>query len=425
MTTAKPFTTRHPFTVDKDISSQTFWSRTFKERDETFAWLRKNAPVSWHPPYEDPTMPPEIHGEAGYWAVTLADDIRAASQDYALYSSTGGSISYAPRHPDLVQSPTFIAMDPPEHTSYRQAISAAFTPKSVGRISEKIRQRAADIIGSVIGVGEFDFVAEVSAKLPMLTIADMVGVPDSLTEDFALAGDRLVGARDPELVPPGENPIEYSGKQMMILREIGVDIVNHRRTHPADDIATGLASYEMDGKLLTDDDIAAMMVLLSIAGNDTTKQTTSHTLLSLDRNPDQRAWLLEDFDGRIVGAIEEFIRHASPVMEFGRRAMHDTEMGGQQIAKDDKVVLFYCSGNRDESVFEDPHRFDLTRPRLPHVGFGGGGVHFCLGNSVAKAQLRALYREILTRLPNIEVGEPELLHNEFINGVRRLPVRVS
>jgi cytochrome P450 len=425
MTTSRPFSTEHPFTTEMDISSQRFWSKTFKERDGTFEWLRKNAPVSWHPPYEDPAVPPEVHGEAGYWAVTLAKDIQVESQNYAMYSSAGRAISYAPQHPDLAQSATFLEMDPPRHTKYRQAISAAFTPKGVGRINNKICERAAAIIDNVLGAGEFDFVTEVSAKLPMLTIADMVGVPDSLTEAFAHAGDCLVGAGDPEILPPGENPIEFAGKQIMILREIGVDLVNHRRTHPADDIATALANHEVDGKYLTDDDIAAMMMLLSVAGNDTTKQTTSHTMVSLDRNPDQRAWLIEDFDGRIAGAIEEFIRHASPVIEFGRMATDDTELGGQRIAKGDKVVMFYCSGNRDESVFEDPHRFDLTRPRMPHVGFGGGGVHFCLGNSVAKAQLRALYNEILTKLPNIEVGEPELLHNEFIHGIRRLPVRVS
>jgi cytochrome P450 len=423
METQRPFATEHPFTTDKDISSPGFWGQTFAERDETFAWLRVNAPVSWHPPYVDPAVPPEIHGEAGFWAVTRAGDIRTESQNYEVYSSTGCGVSFKPTHPDLVYSPTFLEMDPPRHTKYRQAISAAFTPRGVARIADKINERAAEIVGRVVGAGDFDFVAEVSAKLPMLTVADLVGVPDSLTEVFAQAGDRLVSGPDADGQAPGESPIEFFGKQMAILREIGVDLVNERRRNPRDDVATALANYRIDDHHLTDDDIGSMMALLSVAGNDTTKQTTSHTVVSLDRNPDQRAWLVADFDARIMPAVEEFIRHASPVLDFGRRAVEDAELGGQRIAKGDKVVMFYCSGNRDESVFPDPHRFDLARPRTAHVGFGGGGVHFCLGNGVARAQLRALYREITTKLPGIEVGEPELLHNEFIHGIRRLPVR--
>jgi cytochrome P450 len=164
-----------------------------------------------------------------------------------------------------------------------------------------------------------------------------------------------------------------------------------------------------------------MMALLSVAGNDTTKQTTSHTIISLDRHRDQRAWLAEDFEGRIRSAIEEFVRHASPVIEFGRLAVRDVELRGQHIAAGDKVVMFYCSGNRDETRFPEPSRFDLSRPATQHVGFGGGGIHFCLGNGVAKAQLRALYRQIIDRLPQLQVGDPVYLKNEFIHGVTRLP----
>jgi cytochrome P450 len=423
MTATRRFSTEHEFKTDKDISSQQFWSRSFAERDETFGWLRRNAPVSWHPPYEDPMMPPEIHGEAGFWAVTRADDIRTESQNHELFSSEGGGVSFRPSHPDLVFAPTFLEMDPPQHNKYRQAISAAFTPKGVGRIVEQINQRAAQIVERVVGAGEFDFVHEVSAKLPMLTIADLVGVPESLTETFARAGDALVSGPDEASIASGESPLDFTLRQYKTLGEIGVDMVRHRREHPADDVATALANYSVDGEHLSDEDIQSMMALLSVAGNDTTKQTTSHTVVSLDRNPSQREWLLADFDGRIMQAVEEFIRHASPVIEFGRRAVADTELAGQKIAAGDKVVMFYCSGNRDESVFAEPHRFDLTRSRSPHVGFGGGGVHFCLGNGVAKAQLRALFREITQRLPHLEVDEPVLLRNEFINGIAHLPAR--
>jgi cytochrome P450 len=420
----KVFTTEHPMTTDKDISSEAFWHQTFEKRDETFSWLRKNAPVSWHKPIEEPEIPPELHGEAGFWAVTRAQDIQYVSQNNELFSSDG-SVSLQPRHPDLVQPPTFLEMDPPKHTRYRRIMSAAFTPRGVARLSEKINQRAAQIIDRVVGAGKIDFVTEVSARLPMLTIADMVGVPDSLTETFAHAGDNFVGSRDPEILPPGVSPVDFALQQLGILRQVGVDLVDYRRNNPSSDIATALANAELDGKKLTDDDITSVMLLLSVAGNDTTKQTTTSTVISLDRNPDQRAWLMDDIEGRIAASIEEFIRHACPVIEFARTATQDTELGGQKIIKGDKVGIFYCSGNRDESVFEDPHRFDLTRPRRPHVGFGGGGVHFCLGNGIAKAQLRALFSEILTKLPKMDVGEPEYLYSKFINGVRHLPVTIN
>jgi cytochrome P450 len=424
-TPSKPFSNEHPITTGKDISSQEFWSKPFIERDETFGWLRENAPVSWHPPFEDPAVPQELHGEAGFWAVVRYRDIKAESQNYDLFSSRERSVPFKPQHPDLAQPPTFLEMDPPQHTRYRQVISSAFTPKGVARINDKLKERAREIIDNVEGrQGEFDFVSEVSARLPMLTIADMLGVPDDLTETFAHAGDDFIGAGDPA-VNKGEDPTRFAYKKLMILREMGIDLVNDRRKNPKDDIATALAAHEVEGHHLSDDDIMSMMLLLSTAGNDTTKQTTSHTLVSLYRDPDQREWLLEDFDARIANSIEEFIRHASPVIEFGRLATADAEMGGQQISKGDKVVMFYASGNRDESVYADPHRFDLKRPKIPHVGFGGGGVHFCLGHGVAKAQLRALFREILTRLPNLEiVGEPQMLQNEFIHGIRKLSVRV-
>lgn len=413
----------HPFTTGQDISSDAFWKQTFVERDEAFAWLRQNAPVSWHPPMEDENVPPEIHLEAGFWAVTRLTDIQHVSQNNELFSSAQGRVMVRPQHPDHRQPPNFIEMDPPEHTRYRQIISAAFTPRSVARLSAKMQERAEQIIGRVVGAGEIDLVTEVSAKLPMLTIADMLGVSDDLSETFAQAADNFIGGHDESMLPPGVTPVEFMMQQIGIVREIGIDLINFRRENPADDVATALANARIDGQALTDDQISSVMLLLSVAGNDTTKQTTTSTVLSLDRNPDQKAWLLEDFDGRIAGSIEEFVRYASPVISFSRAATQDIELGGQQILAGDKVGIFYCSGNRDESSFEDPHRFDLLRPRAQHVGFGGGGVHFCLGNGIAKAQLTLLFKEIFRQLPNLTVaGEPEYLHSEFINGIRHLPV---
>ncbi|OHV58635.1 hypothetical protein BCD48_42455 [Pseudofrankia sp. BMG5.36] len=420
--------TRHPVTTGKDISSTAFWAQSFEKRDETFAWLREHAPVSWHEPAETLAMTAEEHGEAGFWAVTRAADITYVSQNHSIFSSADewGGVGFVPR-PSFSGSggePNFLVMDPPNHTQYRQVMSAAFTPKAVGRLSAKIAERAAQIVGGVVGAGEIDFVTGVAARLPMLTVADLIGVPESLIEEFAHAGDNWINALNPEIVPAGKSPFEFMLEQQAILRKIGVDLVDYRRKHPADDVATALAGAEVDGRRITDDQIESIMVLLSIAGNDTTKQTTTLSTVSLWRNPDQKARLMQDFDGRIASAIEEFVRHACPVLTFGRTATKDTEIHGVQVDRGDKLVLFYGSGNRDESVFEDPHRFDLSRGRSPHVAFGGGGVHYCLGNGVAKAQLRALFSEILTKLPNMEVGEPEFSVNAEIRNVKRLPVRI-
>lgn len=417
----------HPVTTDKDISSVAFWQRPFRERDETFRWLRHNAPVSWHPPLEVPELPPEIHGEAGFWAVVRFDDVAFVSQHHDLFSSDQekyGAISLRPSVPALMLRPSFMTMDPPLHTRYRQILGRAVTPRSAARLTGRIDERSAQIVDRVRGAGDIDFVPEVAGRLPMMTLADMIGVPDSQVDAFITAADRYVGTSDPGTTA-GLDPVAFAVRQMAVLREIGCDTVRHRRSHPADDIGTALAYGEIDGRPLTDDEIESVILLLTVAGYDTTKQTTSLTLVQLWRNPDQRAWLAADFETRIPGAMEEFVRHASPVMSFARTATADVELGGRTIRAGDKVVLFFASANRDDSVFPDPHRFDLERPRIRHFGYGGG-VHYCLGSHIARAELRGMFRQILAKLPDMEVGEPEPLrrHREFIHGISRLPVRI-
>jgi cytochrome P450 len=437
MTTTHPsfgwHRTEHPLTTDKDISSEDFWRKSFDERDETFAWLRKHAPVSWHAPKEAPELPDDAKFEAGAWAVVKNETIRYVSENNELFSSDRdkwGDTKWRPMDPAATMrgSATFLELDPPDHTRYRQLMSKAFTPKAVARLSEKIEERAAAIVDRVVGMGEFNFVTEVSARLPMLTVADMIGIPESQVEAFAHAGEILEAANDPDFFVEGKTPNEVRMEASMALAQIGSELIEYRRKNPADDIATALALGETpDGRAFDLGDILPVFGLLSVAGNDTTKQTTTHTLYNLWNNPDQRAWLEEDFEGRIRIATEEFIRHASPVIDFARTATQDLELEGQQIAQGDMVVMFYCSGNRDEDVFEDPHAFNLQRfanGPATHVGFGGGGVHYCLGNAVAKAQLKAVYRNVLGKLGHMEIlGEPDPLFNEFINGVKTLPVR--
>ena len=411
--------TPHERTIDLDISSNAFWARTFEERDGSFARLRREAPVSWHPPTEFPFP----HEEVGFWAVVGNDDINAVSRQTSRFGSRYG-VSLDPFPIDLAGSLSFfLMMDVPEHARYRALVTAAFTRRQIAMIDEQIRSAAREIVGDLIGAGDVDFVEHCAARLPMRTIADMMGVPESERVAAARAGDAVIGRADPSFGDPAD-PIGTVIRARDHLYALGADLAQHRRAHPTDDLITNLVNAEVDGQRLTDDDIGAFMVLFTVAGNDTTRNTTSLTAVAFDRNPDQRAYLLEDFDARIMPAIEEFVRYGSPVMQFTRTALVDTELGGQQIAEGDKVCVFYCSGNRDEAVFDRPHDFDVSRAKNPHVGFGGGGPHFCVGAGLARSQLRALTGELLTRVPNIEVGEPEFAAGNFIRIVDKLPVHV-
>jgi cytochrome P450 len=419
MITSALFTARHARTTDVDISSVRFWGQPFDARDQAFARLRHEAPVSWHPPLEVPFP----HDQGGFWAVTRAADITEASRSPEVFGSRYG-VGLEPVPYDPAVAGSFLSMDAPEHRKHRGLISAAFTPKAVHRISARIEQSAARIVDGLIGRGEIDFVRDFSSQLPMETVSDIVGVPESERANVARAAENMIGAGDAVDVPPAEYA-EFATGQAAYLFTIGMSLAAHRRSHPGDDLMTNLVQAEIDGERLTDTDIGQFMVLMAIAGNDTTKQTTTHTALALDAHPDQREWLTADFDNRIGGAVDEFVRHATPVMQFARTALADVELAGVRISAGDKVGLFYCSGNRDETVFEDPAVFDLSRPRSPHVGFGGGGPHYCLGNGVARTQLRALFKELLTRVPHIEFGSPVPIPGHFINGVSALPAHVG
>ncbi len=387
--------------------------------------------MSWHPPVSS-VFPP--HSEAGYWAVTRHADVKYVSQHTDVFSSALG-MSVDPPLPAEIQQATsfFLAMDPPEHTLYRRLISATFTPpKQVRRIEAQIQANAADIVDRLIerlrdGGDEIDFVTECSAKLPMRTVSDMIGIaPPQDQQAVAYAAESLFSATDDDYAS-FEERATHALTQIGILTSSGIELAQLRRREPHDDLMTNIVNAEVDGHQLTDVQIGSFMVLLASAGNDTTKQTTSHAFKALADNPDQKkAWLTADFDVRIAQAVEEFIRWATPVLNFARHATVDTELAGTQIkAGGEKVALFYCSANRDDAVFDRPGEFDITRSPNPHFGFGGGGPHFCLGANLARTELRQLFHQLLTRLPEVQVGEPEYLHSNVIHGgVKRLPVKL-
>jgi len=403
-----------------DITSHGFWSQPFAARDETFAQLRAGEGLSWHRPF--PSMFPIE--EPGYWALTRRADIVFVSQHPELFTSAQG-IALDPMPAEIQHFASFfLTMDPPQHTVYRRLISSAFTPRNVRQIEEQIHRNAVSIVDDLVGAGDIDFVEACSARLPMLTIMEMLGVPKADQPAVSKAAEKLFGLSDDEYSSLEERA-QATINEIMLLNTTGQELAKFRRANPGDDLMTSIVNAEVDGHRLTDEEMGAFLILLASAGNDTTKQATTHTMMALVENPDQRAWLMEDFENRIGPAIEEFVRWSSPVLQFARFVTEDTEINGQPVSAGEKVGLFYCSANRDEAVFDEPSRFDLQRSPNPHLGFGGGGPHFCLGNQLTKAELRNLFRELLTRLKTVEFGEPDLLHSSFVHGVKRLPAFVK
>jgi cytochrome P450 len=409
--------TTHP--PEADLGSFEFWGRPAEERDEYFAWLRRQAPLTRHEPPEDILGMPD-QGRLHYWAIVRYDDVRRISREPKTFCSSQG-VHFADAPPEVFEaSQSFLAMDAPRHTKLRGLVSAAFTPRQVARIEQGIRSAAERIVAEAAPTGGGDFVELIAKRLPMATISDMIGVPDADRERVVEAADALISIYDPEFLGDRQ-PMEVLGGGLWTLTEFAIELAKHREKHPGDDLMTALVQAEVDGERLTHPEIGAFLVLLSVAGNDTTRHTTSHALRALTLNPDQRRLLLEDPEARLPTAVEEFVRWASPVMTFRRTTTREVELHGQKLPLGEKVVMFYQSANRDERAFPDPWRFDVTRDPNRHLGFGGGGPHYCMGASLARTQLRALFGEMLRVMPEIEAGEPELLRSPFIHGVKRMP----
>lgn len=422
--TVSPITTMSSRPYDPiDISSKAFWSTTAAEREKSFAQLRAQRPVSWHRPVEETLMPdPE---DPGFWAVTRHADILTVSRDSETFLSGKGVLFDTVPEELLEASQSFLAMDAPRHTLIRKLVHSAFTPRQVARIESSIKDNAKAIVAELKVAGSgVDFVEQCAKELPIRTLSDMVGIPESERQQVAHAADALVSWADP-IYLDGRNALEVLVANQFYLHQVANQLAADRRENPGTDLISALVHAEVDGDRLTDAEVAAFFVLLAVAGNDTTRQATSHALKALTDHPDQRAWLMDDFDDRIGGAVEEFVRWATPVMTFRRTAAVDVELGGQQIAAGDKVVMFYASGNWDTEVFDHPEVFDLSRKPNPHLGFGGGGRHFCLGAHVARTQLRAIFGELLHQLPDLAAGEPAYLQGNFVHAIRAMPCTFS
>jgi cytochrome P450 len=404
-----------------DLSELSFWDSTPEERDEAFAALRASRPVAR---YKRPaTMLNENPDpEDVFWAILRHEDIRTVSRDAERFTSTHGT-QWDDLSPEINEaSQSFLGMDDPRHSELRRLVSAGFTPKHVRALEEGIQRDAQQIVDELEDHETGDFVQLVSRRLPTMTVMRMIGVPESEHERLADVSEAAVAWNDPEFVGD-RSAIEMIGEVIATFHQAATEMAELRERKPADDLMTALVQAEVDGRKLTRDEIGAFFVLMSVAGNDTTRQAVSHTMLALTRYPDQRQLLLDDLEGRIETAVEEFIRWSTPVMTFARVATCDTEIGGQAVPEGDRVVMFYSSGNRDETVFDEPHRFDIERTPNRHLGFGGGGPHYCMGAPLAKMQVQSIFTKLLARYPELAVDNPKYLVGNFINGITKMEMR--
>jgi cholest-4-en-3-one 26-monooxygenase len=312
-------------------------------------------------------------------------------------------------------------MDPPQHTRQRAFVNRGFTPRLIGRLAKHIRDICDTLIDEVVPRGTADFVTDVAAQLPLHVICELVGAPVADRGWIFEKSNMLVGFDDPEFRQSPEEGMQAAAEIYAYAGELAA----RRREQPADDIVTRLLQPNEAGEVLTTDEFDLFFLLLTVAGNETTRNAASGGMLAFFEHPDQWRRLLDD-PGLVPTAAEEIVRWVSPVNLFRRTATCDTEIGGQAIAEGDKVVVFYASANRDESVFADPQVFDIGRDPNPHVGFGGGGPHFCLGRHLAALELRVLLQTLAERMPDIELdGEVSRLRSNFLNGIKHMPVRFS
>jgi len=380
---------------------------------DLFKLLRHEAPVYWH---REPDGP-------GYWALTKYDDIVAVSQDSATFSSARMGTNIDDPSPDgLAMIQRFMLnMDPPRHTVYRRLVATGFTPAMIRRLEPHVREITTRIIDHVASRGACDFVAEVAAELPLQVIAELVGVPHDDRHRVFDWSNRLVGFDDPELTTSAEDGMQAATELFLYAHQLAAQ----RREAPRDDVISVLLQAEIEGQALSEPEFDAFFLLLVVAGNETTRNAIAGAMRAFIEHPGQRQRLIDD-PSLMPVAVEEMLRWVSPLIYFRRTATRDTQVRGQRICEGEKVVMYYPSANRDEDVFEDADVFDVTRDPNPHLAFGGGGHHFCLGASLARLEMRVMFEELFRRLPDIGLaGEPRRLRSNFVNGIKNLPVRFT
>jgi len=399
----------------------------FAERvpHETFALLRREAPVYWY----------DWHGGRGFWAVTKHEDVVALSRDTKTFSSEAGGANLEDLDEDArVARQSMLETDPPRHTRLRGLVGPPFTPRAVRAYELALRELTREILDRALPLGEFDFIDEIAKELPIRVLGRLLGVPETDLDRLIDWGDRMIANTDPDFAdvlhdsPESERYrlVPFRSPAALELFEYAHGIAAERRAAPTDDLVSHLVNTEIDGERLTERELDTMFLLLVVAGNETTRQAIAHGMLALVDHPAQWQRLREEPELVSETAADEVLRWSSPVLHFRRTAMRDLDLRGQRIAAGDKVVVWYVSANFDEDVFEEPLRFDVGRRPNRHITFGGGGPHYCLGAHLAKLEVQVLFEELLPRLADLELtGPAERVRSNFTNALKRMPVRVT
>jgi len=389
---------------------------------ETFALLRREAPVYW---YDWP-------GGVGFWCVTKHADVVAISRDTKTYSSAEGVNLEDLEEDQKAARASMLETDPPRHGHLRRLVNDPFTPRAIRVYEETLRALTREIVDRALALGEFDFIEEIAKELPIRVLCRLLGVPESDTGKLVDWGDRLIANTDPDfadVLPDSPESEEYRlvpfrSPAALELFEYGHAIAARRRDDPGDDLVSRLVHAEIDGERLTEREFDTMFLLLVVAGNETTRQAIAHGMLALIEHPVEWEQMRRDRELAWKTGADEILRWSCPVLHFRRTATCDVELRGQTIRAGDKVVVWYGSANFDEEVFADPYRFDVSRSPNPHIIFGGGGPHYCLGAHLAKLEVQVMFDELLPRLAQMELAGPvERVRSNFTNALKKMPVR--
>lgn len=383
-----------------------------------FAELRRTAPVWWN------AQPHGIagFGDDGFWVVSRHADVKEVSLNSAVYSSSENTaiIRFRPdmeREQIVAQRLIMLNVDPPHHSKVRGIVQRGFTPRAIDSLRDTLDKWAREIVLSAAGKGSGDFVLDIACELPLQAIAELLGVPQDHRGRMFGWSNQMIGYDDPEFRLSDPNMASLG------LLQYFMAMADERRQCPANDLVTKLIQADVDGNALTSDEFGFFVILLVVAGNETTRNAISHGMKAFLDHPEQ--WELYKRE-RPQTAADEIVRWATPVVSFQRTAMMDTSLGGVDIKQGDRVGMFYSSANFDPEVFDQPERFDVLRDPNPHVGFGGSGAHYCLGASLARLEINLIFNAIADHMPNIaQLAEPERLRSGWINGMKHYAVKYA
>jgi cytochrome P450 len=407
---------------DVDLENDVFAERV---PHETFALLRREAPVHWY----------DWAGGRGFWCITKHADVAAVSRDTKTFSSEVGGANLEDLDEDArVARQSMLETDPPRHTRLRGLVGPPFTPRAVKAYELALRELTTTILDRALPLGEFDFIEEIAKELPIRVLARLLGVPDEDTGRLIDWGDRMIANTDPDFAdvlhdsPESERYrlVPFRSPAALELFEYGHRVAAERRARPRDDLVSKLANAEIDGERLTEREFDTMFLLLVVAGNETTRQAIAHGMLALIENREEWERLAADPTLSWTTGADEILRWSSPVLHFRRTATQDIELRGRRIRAGDKVVVWYVSANFDEEVFDEPERFDVGRSPNRHLTFGGGGPHFCLGAHLARLEVQVLFDQLIPRLADMELTGPvKRVRSNFTNALKAMPVRAT